>query len=177
MIIRYKGWKNIFLLSLGIFAGTAFCMKWMEKDFIQNGSLFTIIGLEIFYPEEQVAAILSGLDGPVKTILRYHLSFDFAFMLGVYPGIAALCMMAREKVSSRILLQGLRWLAMLQLLAFGCDVYENCCLLKWINAPDTITGFGFYQLLVMVKWVLALSAALLAISLSFRKRRTDSQQV
>jgi hypothetical protein len=91
MIISYKGWKNIFLLCLGIFAGTGFCMKWVEGDFVQNGSLFTIIGLEISYPKEQVSAILSGLDGPVKTILRYHLCFDFAFMLGVYPGIAALC--------------------------------------------------------------------------------------
>ncbi|MGQ0740558.1 MAG: hypothetical protein ACT4OJ_16030 [Bacteroidota bacterium] len=175
MIISYKGWKNLFLFCLGLFAGTAFCMKWMERDFIHNGSLFTIIGLEISYPKEQVASILSGLDGQVKTILRYHLSFDFAFMLAVYPGIAALCMMAREKAGSKIVRQVLYWLAFSQIIAFACDVYENCCLLRWIKEPQSITGFSFYHLAVMVKWGLALAAALLAIPLSFRKRRMDSQ--
>lgn len=175
MIISYKGWKSLFLLCLGIFAGTGFCMKWVEGDFVQNGSLFTIIGLEISYSEEQVSAILSGLDGPVKTILRYHLYFDFVFMLGVYPGIAALCMMARQKVRSRGLQELLRWLALLQLIAMACDVYENCFLLKWISAPEKITGFGFYHGLVLVKWILALSAALFAIPLSLKKRRTNPQ--
>jgi hypothetical protein len=85
--------------------------------------------------------------------------------------------MARHKVSSTGLQELLRWLAILQLLALVCDVYENCCLLKWISAPDKITGFGFYHWLVMVKWVLALSAALFAVPPSFKKRMTRAHQV
>jgi len=177
MIISYKSWKILFLFCLGLFAGTAFCMKWMEKAFIHNGSLFTIIGLEISYPREQVVSILSGLDGQVKTMLRHHPNFDFVFMLGDYPGIAALCMMAREKTGSNILRQILFWLAFSQIIAWACDVYENGSLLRWIKGPGTICGFGFYHLAVMVKWGLALTAALLAIPLSFRKRRIDTQQV
>jgi hypothetical protein len=43
----------------GSFAGTAFCMKWME-GFCQNDQLFTI-KLEIGYSRAKVAAIHQGL--------------------------------------------------------------------------------------------------------------------
>ncbi len=42
---------------------------------------------------------MTGLDDHVRTILGYHLHFDFVFMPGVFPGIAALCMMAGEKAT------------------------------------------------------------------------------
>ena len=117
MTSNYNRWQKFFLCCLGLFAGTAFCMKWMEGDFIQAGHKFTIIGLEISYPKERMATILSGLEDPVKNILRYHLSFDFAFMAAVYPGIAALCMMAREKLGMGAIKKILAVLAILQLFA------------------------------------------------------------
>jgi hypothetical protein len=163
-------WQKIFLFCFGIFAGTAFCMKWMEADFLQNGQPFTIIGLEINYPKEKVAAILTGLDEHVKTILRYHLSFDFAFMAGVYPGIAALCMMARGKLTNGPIRKVLLAFALLQIVAWGCDIYENCCLLKWIKLPSIGNEFSFYHIIVYTKWILALAAALMAIPLVLRKK-------
>lgn len=171
MNTNYKYWRRIFLFSLGLFIGSAFCMKWMESDFVQNGSLFTIIGLEISYPKEKVIHILSGLDPAVKNILKYHLSFDFAFMVGVYPGIAALCMMARNKSVNNALRKLLLILALLQLVAWGCDICENWYLLKWINNPTIGTDFITYHFIVTLKWILALMAALVAIPLAIRSRK------
>lgn len=173
MNTNYKGWQNLFLLCLGLFAGTAFCMKWMEGDFVQNGQKFTIIGLEISYPQEKIEAILSGLDERVRTILRYHLYFDFAFMAGVYPGIAALCIMAREKSSHNWLKNLLLVVALLQAVALGCDIVENYYLLSWIKHPVIGNEFAFFHPVVFAKWGIALTAALLAIPLSIKKRTVN----
>lgn len=165
-----KFWQKLFLVCFGIFAGTAFCMKWMEGDFLQNGQKFTIIGLEIGYPKEKLAAILSGLDEHVKTILRYHLSFDFAFMAGVYPGIAALCMIARGKLTGTMIRKILLAFAILQMPAWGCDIFENCCLLKWIRNPAIGNDFDLYHFIVSAKWILVLAGAILAIPLALKKK-------
>ena len=167
----YKSWQKLFFCCLGLFIGTALCMKWMESDFVYNGSLFTIIGLEISYSKEKIISILTGLDEHVKTILRYHLAFDFVFMAGVYPGIAALCFMAREKSVSIILKKILSLFALLQLLAWGYDVYENICLLKWIKSPSIGNEYDIYHLAVATKWIIALSAALLAIPFAIRRKK------
>jgi hypothetical protein len=147
-------------------------MKWMEGDFIQNGEKFTIIGLEISYTKEKTATILSGLDSHVKAILRYHLSFDFAFMAGVYPGIAALCMMARGKSASPVLKKILFVLAASQILAWGLDIAENYYLLKWIKNPVIGNEFGLYHFIVAAKWLIAITGAFIAIPLAIKKRRT-----
>ncbi len=171
MITNFKRWQQLFLFCLGLFAGTAFCMKWMEGDFWQNGQKFTIIGLEITNTKEQVIAILSGLDGHVRTILRYHLSFDFAFMVGVYPGIAALCMMAREKSVKKLLRKILLVAALLQIIAWGCDIAENYYLFKWIKNPVIGSEFLRYHFIVAIKWIIALSGALLSIPFAIKKNR------
>ena len=168
----YNRWKKFFIFCLGLAMASAFCMKWMESDFWVGDQKFDILGLELFYPAKKVAAILSGIDPHVKTILRYHLSFDFAFMAGVYPGIAALCMMARYKKNSSAIKNILLIVAFLQIIAWGCDIAENCFLLKWIHTPEVGTEFTFYHLVVITKWSLAVIGTLLAISLLlFSKRK------
>lgn len=169
MNTNYKSWKMLFLFCLGLFLGTAFCMKWMEKDFLQGNQLFTVIGLEITYPQEKVHAILSGLDHRVKMILRYHLYFDFVFMAGVFPGIAALCMMARFKTKSNNYKRILLTAAVSQLIAWLCDIIENTLLLSWISNPDNIRMFTQFHIIVWTKWVLAVLGAALSIPL-FSKR-------
>src|SRR5258708_35675886 len=103
MNLNYNRWKKLFLFCMGLSVASVFCMKWIEGDLWNNGEKFTIMGLELFYPKEKVIDVLSHLDDRVKTILNYHLHFDFVFMAGVYPGISAMCMMGREKVSSAVL--------------------------------------------------------------------------
>jgi hypothetical protein len=92
-------------------------------------------------------------------------------MAGVYPGIGALCMMARAKSGEVALRSILLALAILQTVAFGCDIAENCYLLKWIKNPVIGNDFELYHLVVAVKWVIALTGALVAIPLVFRKRK------
>jgi hypothetical protein len=171
MILSYKGWRNCFLFCLGLFIGTAFCMKWLETRFYYQGDLFTIIGLEISYSADRVMDILYHLDPTVQTLLKAHLYFDYVFMAGAYGGIASLCMMARFKVNKNGLRRLLLVLACLQLVAWGCDIRENGFLLHWLSSkPDIATSFSVYHLYVIIKWSLAIAGALLSIPVLYWKR-------
>ena len=171
MNLSYNRWKKLFLFCTGLAMGTAFCMKWMESDLWVNGEKFTVIGLELFYSKEKVITILSGLDSPIKTILTYHLHFDFAFMTGIFPGIAALSMMAREKVFSTTGKKLLFVLASIQLLAWAGDVTENLYLLKWVEHPVIGNEFGLYHFIVAAKWIIALTGFICSVSVLLLKRK------
>src|SRR6188474_2715804 len=108
-------WNRLFLFCLGLFIAGAFAMKWMENDLIYNGEKISIFGLELFYPKDRIIEIFSGINDKVRTVLNYHLSFDFIFMAGCYPGIASLCMMAAERTISRNIKRILFILAFIQL--------------------------------------------------------------
>lgn len=171
MRVTVKSWKNLFLFCLGLAIAAAFCMKWMENDLVFRGEKFTILGLELFYPAEKISAVLSGLDGHVKTILRYHLSFDFAFMAGVYPGISALCIMVGGRARSNLLRKMAQLLAALQLLAWAGDIVENYYLLQWINRPVAGDEFTSYHICVYMKWAIALAGILFSIVVALRTGR------
>jgi hypothetical protein len=168
---NYKRWQKLFLWCLGLAVGTAFCMKWMEADLLQNGEKFTIVGLEICYSRERIMAIFSGLDPGVKNILRYHLYFDFAYMAGVFPGIAALLMMARERSVGKISRKILFALAALQTLAWACDIFENLQLLSWIKDPVIGNEFGIFHVVVWTKFVISILGILMALAFVFRRRK------
>lgn len=171
-------WNKLFLFCLGLFVASSFAMKWMESDLIYNGYTISIIGLELYYPAKKIEEIFSGLMLPVKTILGYHLHFDFIFMAGCFPGIACLCMMAAEKVNKRKYKRILFALAFLQLIAWAFDIVENYHLLKWLKHPAIGQEFGFYHFAVYSKWILALSAALIALitlAVSYLKRKILKQ--
>ena len=159
----FSRWQRLFLFCLGLFLAGAFAMKWMESDLLYNNEKISIFGLELFYPKEKIVEIFSGINNKVKTILSYHLSFDFIFMAGCYPGIACLCMMSREKVKSKNLKMILFLLASLQLAAWAFDITENYYLLKWLKNPVIGKEFGFYHSVVYCKWIIALTGALFAI--------------
>ena len=156
-------------------------MKWIENDLLYNGGKISIFGLELFYPKEKIVEIFSAIDDKVKTILGYHLSFDFIFMAGCYPGIASLCMMASEKVlpitiGSKVLKRILFILAFLQLFGWIFDITENYYLLKWLKHPVIGDEFGFYHVIVYSKWVIALTGLLVSLSILaaslFRKKKS-----
>ena len=174
MNLSYYRWKRLLIFGSGLFIGTAFCMKWIEEDFWANNEKFTVLGLELFYTATEIEKILSGLDERVQTILRYHLYFDFAFMAGVYPGITSICMMAREKISSLSLRRILFLLAAFQLLAWAADIIENYFILQWIKVPLIGNEFGWYHVVVVVKWVIALAGVLLSVPLVLRKKNLKS---
>ena len=146
-------------------------MKWMESDLRVNNEKFTIIGLEIIYSKQKVMHILASLDDPVRTILRYHLVVDFAFMAGTYPGIASLCMMAGNRTSSYLIKKVLYVFAAFQLVAWMADIVENLYLLNWIEEPIIGNEFTWYHLLVIIKWILALSGVATALFFMIRKKQ------
>lgn len=157
-------WEKLFLFCLGLFLASAFAMKWMESDMVFNHEAISIFGLELFYPAKKIEEIFTGIDARVKTILGYHLSIDFVFMAGCFPGIACLCMMAAEKVKNRNFKRILFGLAFLQLFALAFDIIENYNLLKWLKNPEIGDEFGFYHAVVYSKWIIALTGALVALS-------------
>lgn len=172
MVLSQKHWRNIFLFCLGLFLGTAFCMKWLETRFHFQGDLFTIIGLEISYPAEKVMRILYQSESAIRTLVEAHLYFDFAFMIGAYGGIGSLLMMARNRVAHPLFNKFLLFLAFGQLIAWGCDIKENLYLLEWMrNKVDINPDFSAYHFIVIVKWALALSGALVAITVLALKRK------
>ena len=156
-------WQRLFLFCFGLFIAGAFAMKWMETDLLYNNEKISIFGLELFYPKEKIVGIFAGITDKVKTILGYHLSFDFIFMAGCYPGIACLCMMARIKITIISIKSILFTLAFLQIFGWTFDVVENCYLLKWLKNPVIGNEFGFYHMVVYSKWIIALTGALVAI--------------
>jgi len=168
---NYKGWQRLLLFSLGLFIGTAFCMKWMESEFLLNGKKFSIIGLEIYYSKAKIIEIITGIDIHVKSILKYQLVFDFAFMAGVYPGIASLCMIAYNKTTKKALKRILLIFGLLQIVAWLCDIVENIYLLNWISDPTMITDTGLYHIFVFLKWILALSAVILSIPIAMGRNK------
>lgn len=161
---NFNRWNRLFLFALGLFVAGAFTMKWMESDLLYNNEKISIFGLELFYTKEKIIEIFSGINDKVKTILNYHLSFDFIFMAGCYPGIAGLCMMAAEKIRSKNIKRVLFIFAFLQLFAWAFDMIENYYLLKWLKQPVIGSEFGFYHMVVYSKWAIALSGALIALS-------------
>lgn len=169
MSTNYQNWLKLFLFCLGLFIASAFCMKWMESGLQYYGKKFTVIGLEISYSKERLMTIFSGIDEHVRTILRYHLNFDFVFMAGVYPGIAALCILGSYKTRNGKIKTLLSALALLQGVAWGCDVAENLFLLKWIKTPSAVSNLGLYHGTVWTKWVLALTGAALSIPFAVKK--------
>lgn len=176
MNFNYNRWKKFLIFSLGIAAGITFCMKWMEGDLLSNGQKFTILGLELFYDKEKMVAVFNGIDDHVKTILRYHLAFDFGFMAGIYPCIAALCIMATKNIEGKALKIFLFILAALQLLAWGCDITENVYLLKWLMNSSfekdiSQQRLDNFHLIVGAKWIIALMGIVLSVPFILRRRK------
>ncbi len=171
-----KRWKTLFFFCFGLALSATFCMKWMEADFWLNGERFTILGLELFYSREKLVTILTGLDPLTRTILGYHLSFDFAFMAGIFPGILSLCMLAREKMRSDLWKKILLVLAWLQLLAWAGDITENLYLLKWVDKPVIGDEIAFFHFVVTAKWLMAIAGAVIAIPILVKEKISRRQK-
>lgn len=163
--INVNRWTKLFLFCLGLFTAGAFAMKWMEPDLIYKNEKISVFGLELFYPKEKIVEIFSGIDEKVRTTLGYHLSFDFIFMAGCYPGIACLCILAINKVRKNSVKKFLFILACLQLFAWTFDIIENYYLFKWLAQPVIGSEFDSYHTVVYSKWILALSAALISLAI------------
>ncbi len=167
-------WSKVFLFSLGISLASAFAMKWIESDFILKGNLFTILGLEFSYTKSEIQFLVSNLDERVHTLLVNHLIYDFAFMAGIYPLIASLCMLSRKKVSGKAMKGLLLFFALIQSIAWVADILENWYLLTWIRERNVNELYFQFHYIVWTKWMIAISGILITIvSLFFRGRKIN----
>lgn len=149
-------------------------MEWLSNDFWLDDQKFSILGLELFYSKKEILTVLTQIKQPARTALNYQLIFDFAFMTGVYPGIASLCMMTREKITRKNLRNILFALAMLQPLAWAFDITENIYLLNWMDKPEIGEEFSVYHNIVAVKWLIALMGAFTAIIVLIFKKQVSN---
>ena len=163
MQFSYIRWRSLFLFCLGIVIATTFIMEWLANDFWLDDEKFSILGLELFYSKKEIFTVFTQIKQPAKIALNYQLIFDFAFMTGVYPGIASICMMAREKITRKGLRNILFALAMLQPVAWAFDIVENSYLLNWMEKPEIGDEFGMYHNIVAAKWLIAIIGALTGI--------------
>lgn len=161
--LSYNRWLRLFLFCTGVAIAATFIMEWLATDFWLGDEKFSILGLELFYRKDKLITILSQIKEPARMALYYQLVFDFVFMAGIYPAIASLCMMAREKIGRKGLQNLLFGLAMLQPLAWVFDIIENGYLLNWLDKPRIGDEFMMYHNIVAAKWVIALAGALVAI--------------
>jgi len=173
MRAAYQRWVKLFLFSFGIAIASSFIMQWLAGDFWMGEEKFSILGLELFYSKKQVIDVLTQIKQPAKIALNYQLIFDFAFMAGVYPAIASLCMMAREKITGKGGRNFLFALAILQPVAWAFDVTENIYLLNWLDKPEIGDEFSMYHNIVAAKWIIALVGFFAAmIFLVYRRRNS-----
>ncbi|MFI5186554.1 MAG: hypothetical protein ACHQF0_07520 [Chitinophagales bacterium] len=161
----FTRWRNPFLFCLGLSVGTSFIMQWLASDFWLNDRKFSIPGLELFYSKKEVLTVLTQIKQPARIALNYQLIFDFVLMTGIYPGIASLCMMVREKITKQTFRTILFALAILQPVAWIFDIVENSYLLTWIGKPEIGNEFAAYHNIVAIKWMIALAGFFSAICL------------
>jgi len=148
-------------------------MKWIENDFWVKDEKFSIMGLELFYSKEKVTTILSNVNDQARTALNNHLHFDFAFMAGIFPGSASLCMMARNKVISASWKKFFFILAAFQIAGWAGDITENLYLLKWVKQPVIGNEFGLYHFIVASKWIIGLLAVVFAVPVLITRSKKE----
>ena len=171
----YDRWHKLFLFCFGVFVATTFIMEWLAGDFWLNDEKFSMLGLELFYSKREIISILSQIKEPAKIALNYQLIVDFAFMAGVYPGVASICMMVREKISKNSLRNILFALAILQPVAWAFDITENIYLLNWVDKPEIGDEFGLYHNMVIAKWLIGLIGFFTAIIFLLLKKRNQKK--
>ena len=158
-----RRWQMLFALCAGLFIASTFVMKWIESDLVFEGKLISILGLEFFYSKDTIESIFGGITPEVRRLLGYHLYFDFIFMMGCFPGIAALCMIVFHRSGSDLWKRILMTLAVLQVIAWACDVAENIMLIRWLSETSVRHSMSLFRFLVFTKWIIAVTGFLVAI--------------
>lgn len=140
--------------------------------------------------KDKLNAVFSTMDsrpGLQKAILS-QLNVDYLFMAFCFSGIAVLCFMARKRASDimdmkKLLLQPLKEkgivklfmvLALLQVVAWGLDVWENSKLETWVHNKSVGNDHGMLQIIVTAKFVLSVTgfvAATVYLFVTIKKHR------
>lgn len=158
------------LILLGIVTITTFLlMRRIAMDFYSNGEKFSIFDLECPLSQAHVANLIEGMDIKAKTAVLDNLDTDYLFMVGIFPLIMLLNLIALRNLNyinamrKDIMLdpgyRGWRILLIIfiagQLIAWGLDLTENVEIEKWITTGVVNTDTAMFTLRTIIKFILA----------------------
>jgi len=162
------------LLVLTLFASAAI---WIVSNQTGNkyGEKYRLTHIELTN-KDALQDIVSTMPGGVEQSVFKQLNFDYLFMAFCFSGIAVLCFMARKRAGDitamqKILRQPQKGkgfikfftiLALLQILTWGLDVWENSKLEKWFANKQVGDDYGMLQVIVTIKFILALAGFITA---------------
>jgi hypothetical protein len=164
--------KTLFALLLFITLTATALMAWVSKDFkLMDGTHFSIMNIQLAQSGSSLQHMMSSFAPGTKSALLTQLNIDYIFMVGCYPAIAILCLIAIRRVTQISLLQkdldrnqsGAFWknllmaLALMQLIAWGLDVWENAQIEHWLNSINIDSNIGFFKTRVYIKFGLAIA--------------------
>lgn len=129
--------------------------------------------------KEKMETVFSTIDehpGLQEAILQ-QLNTDYLFMVFCFSGIAVLCFMARKRAAEirdmkKLLRQPVPGkgvmnlflvLALLQIVTWGLDVWENAKLERWVSNKRVGDDHDMLQVMVTVKFILAVTGFLVAV--------------
>jgi len=167
--------KTLFGLLLLITVAAAGMMSWYSQDFILiDGSKFSIMHLE--FPADNIAVdkLLAEFAPGTKQVVLKQLNADYIFMAGCYSAIMVLCLIAIRHVTRINTLQKelkkkatgagckklLLALALLQLLAWGLDVWENAEVESWLISGAAENEIALLRIRTFVKFGIGISGFL-----------------
>jgi hypothetical protein len=155
-------------------------MSWQSIHFYTKDVVlrkFSIMELEIPSTPKELVNLIKGLyklpdDQFKKTIsaLKWQLYIDFLFMPFAYGSILLLCMQVSHKMNLSFGVNIFMIFAVLQLVAWLCDIIENIYLLRKIK-PDVVESspavHKAYLGMECIKWGIALISTICAVAAIF----------
>jgi hypothetical protein len=172
--------KTLFALLLFITLAATACMSIVSRDFkLKDGCHFSIMKMELPQSSSSLQLMMTNFAPGTKMALLTQLNIDYIFMVGCYNAIAILCLIAMRRVSQLNSLQkdvhntqsGAFWknilmaLAMVQLIAWGLDVWENAQTERWLHSNIIDGDILFFKARVYVKFGLAFAGFFTAVLL------------
>lgn len=167
--------KTLFALVLFITLAANAWMAFVGRDFkLSDGSRFSIMNMELPQSGDSLQAMMANLAPGTKEAVLKQLNIDYIFMAGCYPAIAILCLIAIRRIAQINILQkdlnktqtGALWknllmaLAIMQLAAWGLDVWENAQTEHWLHASRIDGNIIFFKARVYTKFGLAFAGFL-----------------
>jgi hypothetical protein len=174
----YIGW-TYFCVFFGVTLLLSLIMSLLSTNFYTMHLVirkFSMIDLEFPASPQELATFIKGifklpasLSKKSLSALRTQLYVHFLFIPFAYVSIFIVCMKVSMKMTSfgHGLFAFLGWM---QIIPFICEIVENIYLIKKINPNPSVSTPGahnVYLLLEIVKWTLALTAAVCCFGATF----------
>jgi hypothetical protein len=162
--------KTLFKLLLTIALLATGWMSWLAKDFKYPADKhFSIMALELPADSASLTDMITNITPATRQSVLKQLNADYIFMPGCYLAILVLCLIAIRHITNinslkkdlQKLQSGAAWkkilmvLALLQLAAWGLDVWENAQIEQWLLTSSVNNDIGFFKAKVYIKFAIA----------------------